>query len=97
VIGRSDICRQIRNPATIEIRFTPSPGGAFDMRTFNATYGWLGINITRHLLDHAVTTANGLSALNVDLSAGDHRVTLSITDTTERSNRKPFVSMFPSS
>jgi len=60
------------------------------MRIFNATYGWLGINITRRLLDHAVTTANGLSALNVDLSAGDHRVTLSITDTTGRSSSQTF-------
>jgi hypothetical protein len=87
---RPDISRPIRNPATIEIRFRPSPGGAIDMRTFNATYGWLGINITRRLLEHAVTTVNGLAVANVDLPPGDHRVTLSIADTTGRSTSRTF-------
>src|SRR5262245_11991332 len=36
---RPDISRPIRNPATIEVRFTPGPGQSIDMRTFNATYG----------------------------------------------------------
>ena len=32
--------------------------------------------ITQRLLAHAVTTPNGLSAENVELPPGDHRVTL---------------------
>ena len=90
VLVRPDIARPIRNPATIEVRFTPTPGGAIDMRTFNATYGWLGVNITRRLLDHATMTANSLTALNVDLPSGEHRVTLSIADTTGRSASRTF-------
>src|SRR5262245_1019680 len=53
---RPDISRPIRNPASIEVRFSPGSGRSIDMRTFNATYGLLGINITRRLLDHAVVT-----------------------------------------
>jgi hypothetical protein len=87
---RPDISRPVRNPTTIEIRFGPSPGGSIDMRTFNATYGWLGINITRRLLDHAVTTTNSLAAANVDLPPGEHRVTLSIADSTGRRTSRTF-------
>ena len=87
---RPDISRPIQNPATIEVRFSPSPGSAIDMGTFNARYGRLGIDITRRLLEHAVTTTNGLVASNVDLPPGDHRVTLSISDTTGRSASRTF-------
>jgi hypothetical protein len=87
---RPDISRPIYNPVTIELRFTPGPGGAIDMATFNATYGWLGINVTRRLLDHAVTTAGGLVAHDVDLPLGDHRVTVSIADTAGRSASRTF-------
>jgi hypothetical protein len=60
------------------------------MRTFNVTYGWLGINITRRVLEHAVTTPHGLSAENVDLPAGDHRVTVSIADMSGKTASKTF-------
>src|SRR5215475_14523619 len=64
---RPDISRPIQNPVTIEVRFSPSSGSAIDMSTFRARYGRLGIDITRRLLEHAETTANGLVASNVDL------------------------------
>lgn len=60
------------------------------MRTFNARYGWLGIDITRRLLDHAATTANGLVAADVELPLGSHRVTLSIADTSGKSASRTF-------
>ena len=60
------------------------------MRTFKATYGWLGVNITGRLLEHATTTPNGLSAENVDLPAGDHKVTLSIADTIGKISTRTF-------
>jgi hypothetical protein len=72
------------------IRFSPGPGQSIDMRTFNATYGLLGVNITRRLLDHAVTTPNGLAAENVELPAGRHRVTLSIADTSGKTASRTF-------
>jgi hypothetical protein len=77
---RPDISQPIRNPVTIELRFTPGPSQSIDMRTFHAAYGRLGINITRRLLDHAVATSNSLSAANVELPTGNHRVTMSIAD-----------------
>lgn len=75
---------------TIEVRFTPGPGSSVDMNSFNATYGRLGINITQRLLDHAVVTPDGLSAANVELPSGNHRVTLSIADTSGKTASKTF-------
>jgi hypothetical protein len=60
------------------------------MRTLSATYGWLGINITQRLLDHAVKTPNGLAADNVELPPGDHRVTLSIADMSGKTASRTF-------
>lgn len=87
---RPDISQPIQNPVTIEVRFTPGPGSSVDMATLSATYGRLGFNITRRLLDHATTTPNGLSATDVELPAGTHRVTLSIADTSGRTASTTF-------
>ena len=89
-LRRPDVSRPIQNPVTIEVQFSAGPGRTIDMNTFNATYGWLGINITRRLLEHAVTTPSGLSAANVELPTGDLRVTLSIADTTGKSASRTF-------
>jgi hypothetical protein len=87
---RPDISRPIRNPVTIELRFTPGSGPPVDMQTFRATYGWLGINITNRILAHATKTQNGLRAENVDLPLGDHRITLSIANTSGKRASQTF-------
>jgi hypothetical protein len=80
-LRRPDISRPVNNPTTIELQFSAGPGSAVDMRTFRATYGWLGINITSRLLEHAKkTTPDTLLAENVDLPLGDHKVTVSIAN-----------------
>jgi hypothetical protein len=87
---RPDLSGPIQNPVTIKVQFSAGPGREIDMRSFNATYGWLGINITGRLLEHAATTPNGLSAENVDLPLGQHRVTLSIADTSGKRASRTF-------
>lgn len=87
---RPDLSRPVRNPTTIELRFSPGPGGTINIGSFNATYGWLGINVTRRLLEHAVITANGLVAHQVELPVGNHRITLSIADSAGRSASRTF-------
>ena len=87
---RPDISKPIRNPVTIELRFTPGSGPPVDIQTFRATYGWLGINITNRLLEHARTTPDGLLAEDVDLPLGDHRITLSIANTSGKSASRTF-------
>jgi len=87
---RPDISRPNQNPVTIEVHVIPGPGRAIDMGSFNATYGWLGLNITRRLLEHADKTANGLVAHDIELPSGNHRVTLSIADTTGKTASRTF-------
>jgi hypothetical protein len=87
---RPDISGPVRNPVTIEVRFKAGANHPIDIRTFNATYGRLGINITGRLLEHAATTPDGLSAENVELPTGSHRVTLSIADTSGKTASRTF-------
>jgi len=89
-VVRPDLSRPIQNPTTIELRFSPGPGVTVATGSFHAAYGWLGIDVTRRLLQHAVITANGLVARDVDLPPGDHRITLSIADTSGRSASRTF-------
>jgi hypothetical protein len=87
---RPDISNPIRNPVTNETRFSAGPGATINMSSFGATYGWLGINITNRLLEHATKTPNGLLAKNVDIPPGNHRVTISIADTTGKTASRTF-------
>ena len=87
---RPDISKPIRNPASIELRFSAGPNRSIDMGSFNATYGRLGINITRRLLDHATLTPNSLSAEGVELPGGNHRITISIADTAGKRASRTF-------
>jgi hypothetical protein len=87
---RPDISRPLQNPVTIEVRFTAGPGRQIAMHSFRATYGLLGINITNRLLQHAVKGPNSLSAANVNLPQGNHRITLSIADNVGKTASRTF-------
>ena len=79
-LRQPNLSRPIYNPTTINVQFRAAHGASIVMSTFRATYGWLGIDITARLLEHATKTANSLSAQNVDLPVGDHKITVSIAD-----------------
>jgi hypothetical protein len=61
---RPDISTPVRVPVSLLIQFVTQPGTSVDSSTFKATYGWLNIDITKRLLDHATLSASGLSADN---------------------------------
>jgi len=79
-LRQPNLSRPIYNPTTIYVQFRAAHGATIVMSTFRATYGWLGIDITARLLEHATKTANSLSARNVDLPVGDHKITVTIAD-----------------
>jgi hypothetical protein len=87
---RPDISTPIKNPVTIEAHFRAGPGASINMGSFKAVYGWLGLNITSRLLEHASKTPNGLVAENVDIPSGDHKVTLSIADSNGKTASRTF-------
>src|SRR5262249_4699092 len=79
-VRQPDISRALNNPMTFDIQFRAAPGSTINPSTFQARYGWLGINITSRLLDHATRTTNGLFAANVNVPTGNHRISVSVAD-----------------
>jgi hypothetical protein len=57
---------RITSPVTIHIAFRPQDGATIDPRMFRATYGWLGIDITHHIVANAKLSASGLVAKNAN-------------------------------
>src|ERR1700693_5446499 len=90
LVRPADISKPVQNPIAIETLFASGSGPAIDMSSFRATYGWLGINITSRLLEHATKLPDSLVAENVDLPVGDHRVTVSIANTAGKMASKTF-------
>jgi hypothetical protein len=88
VVRQPIISRPIHNPTATDVRFRVAPGATIKMSTFRAKYGWLGIDITARLLEHATETADSLSAKNVDLPSGDHSITVSISDSAGRTGSR---------
>jgi hypothetical protein len=68
--------QRITPPVTIRVTFRAQNGATIDPRTFRATYGWLGIDITHHIVANAQLSASGLVAKNASVPAGSYRVTL---------------------
>jgi hypothetical protein len=87
---RPDVSKPVRNPVTIDVQFSAGSGAAIDMQSFRATYGWLGLDITNRVLEHAIKTPNSLSAQNVSIPSGSHRVTISIANTSGKRASKTF-------
>ena len=90
VLVRPETTGPLRNPVSLELRFETTSGAGINMDSVRATYGWLGIDITRRLLAHATRTANTLSAENVNIPLGRHRVTISVADTAGRVGSRTF-------
>ena len=45
-VEEPNLKQQITRPLKLRITFSPQGGATIDPRTFRATYGWLGIDIT---------------------------------------------------
>jgi hypothetical protein len=59
---RPDLAKPISGPVTIQIVFRTQPGASIVTSTFVATYGFLGLDITERLLQHANLTPQGITA-----------------------------------
>jgi hypothetical protein len=81
---------RITPPVTIRMTFRPRDDATIDPRTFRATYGWLGIDITHHITANAKLDASGLVAKNASVPAGSYKVTLRIADNRHRVGTRTF-------
>ena len=89
-IEQPDETKPIKVPVTIRLRFLPQAGAAIDPRSFRATYGWLAIDITQRIIEHAQVDAAGLFASGADIPPGHHKVTLQIADNMHRVGNRSF-------
>jgi hypothetical protein len=83
-VVRPDLAKPISGPVTIQIVFRTQPGASIVTSTFVATYGFLGLDITERLLQHANLTPQGITAREVSIPRGQHSITLSVADTMGR-------------
>lgn len=82
--------RPITAPVTIRLQFRAQGGASIDVTSFRATYGWLAIDITRRIIEHAQVNAAELVATNAEIPAGHHKVTLQISDNMHRVTSRTF-------
>ena len=69
---RPDPAKPISGPVTIQIAFRTQPGASILPSTFEATYGFLGLDITARLLQHAKLSPQGITAEDVSIPSGRH-------------------------
>ncbi|MGH6813913.1 MAG: hypothetical protein ACREDM_16790 [Methylocella sp.] len=89
-VNQPDVTKPIKPPVTIRIRFRPKEGATIDLTSFRVTYGSLGVDITKRIIEHAHVSASGLLANNADVPAGHHTVTLQIADNMHRVGVRTF-------
>ena len=89
-VDQPDETKSINVPVTIRLRFRPQGGAIIDLTSFRATYGWLGIDITQRILEHAQVNTSGLVANGADIPAGHHKVTLQVADNMHRVGMRTF-------
>jgi hypothetical protein len=89
-VAQPDEAKPIKVPVTIRLLFRPQAGAVIDLTSFRATYGWLGIDITQRIIEHAQVNASGLIANGADIPPGHHKVTLQVADNMRRVGMRTF-------
>ena len=89
-VNQPDATKPLKPPVTIRVRFRPKEGATIDVTSFRVTYGWLAVDITTRIIEHAHVSASGLLANNADVPAGHHRVTLQVADNMHRVGVRTF-------
>jgi len=89
-VDRPDATKPITTPVTIRLRFIPQGGATIDVASFRVTYGWLHLDITSRILEHAQVNQSGLVATNADISSGKYSITLQIADNLHRVGTRTF-------
>ena len=89
-VEQPDQSKPIRSPVSIRILFRAQGGAVIDRSSLRIYYGWLRIDITQKVLEHAQLTDSGLTAADARLPSGHHRVALQIADNKRRASMQIF-------
>ncbi|MDC9729763.1 MAG: hypothetical protein PSN04_10640 [Methyloprofundus sp.] len=89
-INKPAITGKVASPTNIEISFEADDGATIDVESLEVLYGWLSLNITDRIKEHAKLSAQGLLASNVTLPEGDHTIKIVIKDNKGRESIEEF-------
>ena len=78
----------LHSPIRIDINFKAPDDANIQADSLKVMYGWLSLDITERIRQHAQISHSGILAENVELPVGKHNITIEITDTMERSTEK---------
>ena len=90
IVDLPNASQTLHAPLSFRVRFVPLSGAAIEVHSFKACYGFLSLDITDRLLERARLTAQGLSADEVNIPAGNHKVTLTVADSMGREGSRTF-------
>lgn len=88
VINAPEITRNLPTPITIDIGFQAFDGANIAEKSLKVLYGWLNLDITDRIREHAKISMSGLTAKNVTLPVGEHTITIEISDSKQRTTQK---------
>jgi hypothetical protein len=80
VVEQPDEAKAIKSPVSVQIAFRPHADAKIDKASLKVMYGFFGIDITKRIIEHAVLTETGLTAQNAQIPAGQHKVTIEISE-----------------
>lgn len=79
---------ELYSPIKIDINFEASDDANIKIETLEVLYGWLNLDITDRIKQHAQISHDGITADNVNLPIGKHNITIKIKDTKQRISEK---------
>jgi hypothetical protein len=82
------VTSELYSPIRIEINFKAPDDAIIQTDSLKVMYGWLNLDITDRIREHAQISHSGILAENVELPVGKHNITIEIMDTKERSTEK---------
>ena len=84
VVAPDSIDKAIKNPFKMEVLFKSKDGAVVDLKSFQAFYGLLKLDITSRLMQEVEKTSTGIKLSNVNVPSGSHRILLRIKDSQNR-------------
>ena len=87
-INSPSVTSDLHSPIRIDINFRAPDDATIQIDSLKVMYGWLNLDITDRIRQHAQISHTGILAEDVVLPVGKHNITIEITDTMERSTEK---------
>ena len=84
LLAPASLAAPLKAPFPIRLAFKARDGATIKPESFRALYGFLKIDITERLVSRAKIGPGGIEVDKADIPAGNHRLTLRISDDRER-------------